>query len=65
MTRHVSLRVLGIVMVSGLVLAACGGFDVLLQLGATVDLYFSEGDFGFHPMDAASFVGKVLGSGAP
>lgn len=47
----------------GLTLAACGGLDVLLELAATVDLYFEHGDFGWDAFEAADVVGKVLGSG--
>lgn len=52
-----------ILVLFGLVLAGCAGIDVLLELGATVDLYFNSGDFAWDVVEAAHFVGKVLGSG--
>jgi hypothetical protein len=62
-TRAPDHRRVWAVALFGVVLAGCAGIDVLLQLGATVDLYFSSGDFAWDVFEAAHFVGKVLGSG--
>lgn len=67
MSRRVPSRMrwFALVVSSGLVLAGCGGFDVLLQLGATVDMYFTYGDFDpLEALDTATAIGKALGTGS-
>lgn len=59
------VRRVTLVVVLAFTVVSCAGVDHLFHLAATVDVYFSSGDFGWDDYYAtASLIGSVLGSGS-